>query len=104
TVVLPHPLIEHTLVKDWLDRLYSVGDQDGSSLVMALGTPRDGKPGMTDNCFWTPLSTQAGLSRLPTTRAVNRSSSAWEDGLRASTRGRPLAGGRGTRTRKSSPT
>lgn len=35
----------------WRDRLNNTTFNHGSELVLELGTPRDGKPGLTDNVY-----------------------------------------------------
>lgn len=37
------------IFREWLQRLWDVHGNHGNELAKLLGTPRDGKPGMTDN-------------------------------------------------------
>ncbi len=48
--LFPEQLLLLPATKDWIHRLYSLGESDGSKLVEDLGSPREGKPGLSDNC------------------------------------------------------
>ena len=39
------------IFKEWLQRLWDVHGNHGNELAKLLGTPRNGKPGMTDNVY-----------------------------------------------------